>query len=281
MEEQKKIVDRFQIDQGQVGIETLGAGNINKSFLVTVTGKNGDQKRFVLQGINKFVFKDPRVVMSNLEKIYHHFEKQEEEGIKLAELILTQNHRAYYTDPDENVWRLFGFVEENQPPVPENFLQLSQIAGKAYGRFLAILSSLEPGSIEETIPDFHNTQKRFQEFRSVCSSDPMGRVSQLQSEIDFLLSKEHLLDPLYKLTSKELIPIRVTHNDPKMDNVLIHPRSKVCTMIDLDTVMPGYLMYDFGDMVRTFCTTAKSEDDLDKVELRMEQSVCLSFVDDY
>jgi len=208
--------------------------------------------------------------MTNLEKIYHQFGQQAEPGIKLPQLIFTEDNKSYFADYQEDIWRIFEFIEENQPLTADNFLEQSKLAGKAYGRFLAILDSLEPENIKETIVDFHDTQKRYQEFKSVCSLDPVGRVHQLQSEIDFLLSREDLLEPLVNLIGKQEIPIRVTHNDPKMDNVLIHPQTQVCTMIDLDTVMPGYIMYDFGDMVRTFCTTARNEDDLDEVELRLD-----------
>lgn len=269
LEELKQIARQFDLPPGRLTIETLAGGNINQSFVATVSGP-GIEKRFVLQAINKFVFKDPIGVMANLEKIYHQFDQQSAPAIKLPQLILTRDHKTYISDSNQDIWRLFEFIEESQSLTPDNYLKQSQLAGKAYGRFLAILGSLKPETIKETIVDFHNTPKRYQEFKLVCSQDPVGRAKQLQSEIDFLLSKDDLLEPLIDLIGKKQIPIRVTHNDPKMDNVLIHPQTQVCTMIDLDTVMPGYIMYDFGDMVRTFCTTAENEDDLGHVALRLD-----------
>jgi len=255
-----------------------GAGHINDTYLVTYYAGAGPTQ-YILQRVNHHVFKDPARLMENLLRVTSHLRQrlQVEGCTDLSRCVLTVistlDKTLYYRDPDGNFWRAFGFIQDTiTVEVPESLDQIFD-AAKAFGRFESLLADLPGPPLHETIPDFHNGLRRYDTFQRVLAADPCNRAAQAQDEIDFLHHHAAILEAPARLAGEGKIPVRVTHNDTKVNNVLLDRTSGegVC-VIDLDTVMPGLSLYDFGDIVRTAAGTAsEDEPDLARVRLRMDR----------
>ena len=270
------IADQFAIEGQYVVGEEVNSGHINSTFRVTYELENGERRRYILQRINDKVFKDPLAVMRNVECVTSHINwkvlrKKRELGGQTLSLYPHKTGRFYGSGKGGGIWRCYNYLEGCQTyDVVENARQAYE-AGRAFGAFQNLVSDLPPGEIVETIPDFHHTRKRFEALMAAVEEDRHGRVVSVQSELDFVLGCEEAFDRLLNLVEKGLLPIRITHNDTKINNVLFDQETDeaVC-VIDLDTVMPGLSLYDFGDLVRTATNpAAEDERDLTKVKLRV------------
>ena len=243
-----------------------GSGHINDTYRVFL--QNGSVERsFILQRINHQIFKNPVTLMENIERVTAHM-SQKMAGLpdkerRALSLIPTDAGHLWYQDGDGNYWRAYNFVGGARSyDAVESTLQAYQ-AGKAFGRFQDMLADLPAPRLLESIPDFHNTPKRFAVLEEAIEKDVANRAASARPEIEFALSRRELTGRLLEAG----LPERVTHNDTKLNNVLIDDVSGegIC-VIDLDTVMPGLVAYDFGDMVRTTTSPAKEdEQDLSKV----------------
>jgi Ser/Thr protein kinase RdoA (MazF antagonist) len=275
------VAHQFEF-QGEVReFAPYGNGHINDTYLVIcgeagqVTRGAGAPVRYILQHINRHVFHDPIAVMHNIERVTAHLAAHAQDELgktggtrRVPRLISTRDGRAWYTDADGETWRAYSFVEGTRAYETAESERLAFEAARAFGRFQQQLASLPPPRLLETIPNFHHTPKRFAALKQAIDADVARRASHAGPEIDFALAHEAITGVLLDAN----LPERTTHNDTKLNNVLFDETTGegIC-VVDLDTVMPGLAVYDFGDMVRTTTSAAKEdEQDLSKVGMQFE-----------
>ena len=242
-----------------------GNGNVNDTFLLSCE-KEGSLKRYTVQRINHEVFKDPEGLMENFSRVTEHLQGKlsgKDSSQRSLRLVPARNGRSFVRDSSGNYWRAMEFIGGSESlEVPDSPRQAYE-AAKAFGEFQANLADLPGTPLLQTIPDFHNTRKRFDYFCTVVEKDSAGRLSDVRDLVDFALSREALADAI----DSNNFPVRVVHNDTKLNNVLLDKESGegVC-VVDLDTVMPGCALHDFGDLVRTAaCSAAEDEPVLEKI----------------
>lgn len=257
-------------------IEELLSGNINNTYHL-VYYDDGVERHYTLQHVNGYVFKDPAIVMHNIEKVTAHLKASLiADGIdphrRVLDIIPTKTNDTMFRDRDGSYWRAYTFVDNatayDKVRKPEHFYE----AGRGFGEFQRRLCDFPTDELYDTIPDFHNTTKRFYAFVQSVANDQAGRVAELEEEIEFFFEHRKMMNEIVKkLTSGELA-WRVTHNDTKINNVMIdNTTDKAICVIDLDTVMAGSSLYDYGDAIRYGASTAaEDEADLDKISLDME-----------
>lgn len=270
------IADQFAIQGRFILGEEIDSGHINSTYRATFRQKDGRDQRYILQSINREVFKDPYAVMNNVETVTRHINSRvlrlkKDLGGQTLNLFPARSGGTWIEAADGAVWRCYNFIEGCVTyDVVENTRQAYQ-AARAFGSFQDLVSDLDASAISETIPDFHHTRKRLGRLREAAAADPHGRLAAVRAEFDFIQGRESLAGLLVDLAESGTLPTRVTHNDTKINNVMIDAESDeaVC-VIDLDTVMPGLALYDFGDLVRSATSpAAEDERDLSKVAMRM------------
>jgi Ser/Thr protein kinase RdoA (MazF antagonist) len=272
----QEISQKFQIYGEILHAETLKIGHINETYSATYS-QGGTRVRYIHQKLNRNVFKNPEAVMENVTRVTTHLrEKMEAQNMRDLTrrsliVIPTRDGRSYFMNGDEGVWRTFLFIEgvETFEAVqsPDQALQ----AGRAFGDFQRLLVDLPGGRLFETIPNFHNTRKRFDAFQRAVQKDHYNRAKEAKPEIEFALKREAVVDVILNAMAKGKIPERITHNDTKFNNVMLDVMTgEAMCIVDLDTVMPGCALYDFGDMVRTTTSpTLEDEQDLSKIKMQM------------
>ena len=237
----------------------------------------GREKHYTLQHINGYVFKEPLKVMRNIERVTAHLRKSLlSDGLdpdrRVLSLIPAQDGGSIYRDEKDDYWRVYRFIENatayDKAQKPAHFFE----AGRAFGEFQKRLCDFPVDELYETIPDFHNTTRRFYAFVHSLSQDQAGRAEQVEEEIEFFFERRRMMNEIVKRQKAGLLPVRVTHNDTKINNVMIdNATDEAICVIDLDTVMPGSSLYDFGDAIRFGASAAKEdEEDLSKVYLDMD-----------
>lgn len=238
----------FRIEYEYMGYETIQMGNVNHTYKVNFRLPGGGEKSFLVQNVNTYAFRNPVGLMENIDKVTEHI-RAKKPGQLALHFHHTQDRKTYVVDGN-NFWRMTNFV----PSVTFNTvsdLQVVRNAGKAFGEFQMDLADFDSSELMETIPAFHNTRKRYADLREAISRDRVGRASSVREEIDYLLSVQDLACTLTDLQQAGELPLRVTHNDTKINNVLFHPEThEAMIVIDLDTVMPGLMGHDFGDAIR-------------------------------
>ncbi len=270
------IAERFAIE-GEIGsIEAHGNGHINDTFLVTCQLAEGKTRRYILQRMNQEVFKNPKELMENVtgvttflqNKIRENGGDPEREALNV---ILLKDGGSYWQE-DNTFWRVYRFVEgaDSLDVVerPEEFYE----SAVAFGQFQKLLADYPAESLHETIPNFHNTIDRVEKFKKAVEADAMKRAADVQEEIQFVLDREADCHILCDMLAAGEIPLRVTHNDTKLNNIMLdHETGKGICVIDLDTVMPGSALYDYGDSIRFGANTgAEDEKDLSKISCDLE-----------
>ena len=259
----------FRIEDEYLGYETIQMGNVNRTYKVNFRLKDGTPKSFLVQNVNTYAFRNPVGLMDNIDKVTEHIRSK-----KPGQLALHFHHtadRKTYVIDGSNFWRMTNYV----PSVTYNSvsdLNVVRNAGMAFGEFQMDLTDFDIGALTETIPNFHNTRRRYETLRKALAENRSGRASQVQKEVDFLLSVEDLACTLTDLQQAGQLPLRVTHNDTKINNVLFNPQDQsAMIVIDLDTVMPGLMGHDFGDAIR-FAANFVEEDcpDYEKAGVNME-----------
>jgi hypothetical protein len=251
-------------------------GHINETFAATYQHE-GAPFRVVHQTINTHVFREPVALMNNVVRVTEHLRRKlSEQGAnqlprRALEVVYAQDGLPYHVEPDGHFWRTFVFVDGvrsfDAVQTPKQAFQ----AGHAFGQFQSLLADLPATELATTIPDFHHTPKRFQRLLRAIDQDEFNRAKIAAREIEFARSLAPLVGALVEAEARGEIPCRVTHNDTKFNNVMLDEDSgEAMCVVDLDTVMPGLVLYDFGDMVRTTTSrTAEDEQFLDRVELEM------------
>jgi aminoglycoside phosphotransferase (APT) family kinase protein len=250
-------------------IAPYGNGHINDTYVVSCQGA-GASARYILQHINRHVFRDPAAVMQNIERVTAHLAAQtagQPDGARRAlQLVPAQDGSNWHVDAEGETWRAYRFIENACSYETAASAEQAFQAARAFGRFQQQVASLPPPRLHETIPHFHDTPRRFAALEQAVAADIAGRAALAKPEIEFARSRQSIANVLLGAG----LPDRITHNDTKFNNVLLDGTTgeAVC-VIDLDTVMPGLALYDFGDMVRTTTSPAQEdEQDLSKVTMQ-------------
>ena len=282
------IMKKFDILGDFVSAEPYGNGHINDTYAI-VFDQGGTKVRYIAQRINDNIFREPTKVMENIVHVTKHIrEKAERKGIedtsrRVLTLVQTHNGEDYAFDQDGHVWRCYIFVEGAKSWDILETPQQAYEAAKAFGTFQRDLMDYDGPRLFETIPLFHHTKSRFSVLQRAIEDDKKNRAAGVKKEIEFAMSHEILADSLLSLQQKGEIPERITHNDTKLNNVLLDDATGegIC-VLDLDTVMPGLSLYDFGDMVRT-ATNPVAEDELDiskvKVQAPMFEAIAKGYIE--
>lgn len=260
----KQLASAFNLSGTPISWREFGHGHINSTFRVTTdTGAE-----YILQKINRYVFRHPVRLMANVIAVTDYLRQRVEDPRMAMHFIFTKAGESYYRDPEGDFWRMYDFMQGfclDAPESDEDFYQ----SGLAFGRFQGLLSDFPADSLYETIPEFHNTIDRYAQFKASVADDPMGRLENVREEVDFVLAREEVGSILQNMRVSGELPLRVTHNDTKLNNVLLDrlTRKSLC-VLDLDTVMPGLSVHDFGDSIRFgAATAAEDEQDLSKMTL--------------
>ncbi len=246
----------FKLDGNPISCRAFGHGHINHTLrLTTDTGAE-----YVLQRINKYVFRDPVRLMANVSAVTEFLRQRVEDPRMALHFIPTKKGLFYHRDEKGEFWRMYDYVGGfclDMPESDEDFYQ----SALAFGRFQHLLSDFPAETLHETIPEFHNTVDRYRQFKESVQSDNMGRAAGCQGDIDFLLERETLACTLQRMQAAGELPLRVTHNDTKLNNVLLDKKTRrsLC-VLDLDTVMPGLSLHDFGDSIRFGAATAEEDE---------------------
>lgn len=273
----KNIAGQFQLNGAFVNASSYGSGHINDTFSVTMSEKV-QNRRYILQRINHEVFKDPKSLMTNIARVTRHIgekladQNMDDRARRALTLIPTINGEDFYLDNDNGYWRIYIFIEDATTyDTPQNSNQAYE-AARAFGLLQNALIDLPAPDLTETIPHFHNTRQRYDKLMSLIETDPHNRANDVKKEIQFIQDHEAIVDTLIKLHKEGEIPNRITHNDTKLNNVMIDNKTGegVC-VLDLDTVMPGLSLYDYGDCVRSAASISKEDErDLSKAGISLE-----------
>ena len=273
----EKICKVFSLKGDFTGYEKINNGHINSTYTL-IFEENGKVKKYVLQKINLVVFKDPDKLMSNIVAVTSHIRKKNEEmNIPWADRgTLTfypcNDGKYYHIDDENNCWRVYGFIDDVYTCNAIDSTEVFENAGIAFGEFQNILADFDGASLFETIENFHNTVSRFADFKKAVDENKSGRLDTVKEEVEFAVAREKDTHVLVDMIADGKLPLRVTHNDTKLNNILFDNVSdKGICIIDLDTVMPGLSLYDFGDSIRFGANTAaEDEKDVSKVSLSLE-----------
>ena len=249
-------------------VEEIKVGHINRTYRLSLTLADGSAFDGLLQSVNTYVFKQPELMMENIAKATRHIAAKNPDGANPT-FYTTAGGKNYFAD-ESGFWRLQNYIDSTTYSSGEDLAIVAE-AGKAFGQFQQQLADFPAEELHETIPDFHNTIQRFRNLWQAVEKDAMGRVKEVQPELDYIRSIEANACTLTRLYNESKLPLRVTHNDTKINNVLMDRHSgKALAVIDLDTVMPGLVGHDFGDAIRSAGNTeAEDSPNLDKVAVNI------------
>jgi len=272
----REIVSHFQLEGQLLDIIPYGTGHINDTYAGRFQTTRG-VARYVHQRLNRNVFREPEKVMENIERVTRYARERitaagGDPQRETLTLVPAQDGQSFYRTPEGDTWRTFLFIHGVRTYDKVEDVRHVYSAANAYGKFQRLLSGLPGKRLHETIPNFHHTRKRFEAFVHAWERDARNRAGSVKTEIDFILKRQDDASVVVDMLAQGQLPERVTHNDTKLNNVLIDEQTGegIC-VIDLDTVMPGSALYDLGDLVRTAAITAlEDEPDLAKVSLDLE-----------
>ena len=274
----QEVCKLFRIEDTYVGFETIQMGNVNQTYKVNFLLSDGSPKSFLVQNVNTYAFRDPVGLMENIDNVTEHIRNAYPQQVSLH-FHHTADRKTYVAD-GENFWRMTNYI----PSVTYNAVQDMEIlrnAGMAFGEFQNQLSDFDISLLHETIPDFHNTRRRYEKFRAAVEENKSGRAAEVREEIDWLLSVQDTACKLTDLQQEGRLPLRVTHNDTKINNVLFDPQDgHALVVIDLDTVMPGLMGHDFGDAIR-FAANFVEEDCPDFEKAGVDLTVFRAFAEGF
>ncbi len=268
----RSVIKNFNIDGHFLEGRAYGSGHIHDTFLIRTA--EGNLPDYLLQKINHHVFRNIPQLMSNIERVTKHIQrkimKDSERRTCLTSLIFipATDGKYYHQDPNGDYWRVSVFIPESRSFDVVSSPEKAYEGGVAFGRFLADLEDLPVEWLHETIPDFHNIERRLSAFHETVKKDSMQRTKEVQREIDFVAARAEEMKCIHHLAREGKIPRRITHNDTKFNNILFDREDNLLCVIDLDTVMPGFVHYDFGDAIRTAANTGvEDEKDLSKISM--------------
>ena len=271
--ELQQVIQAFEIPEGKWKAEPFGNGHINRTYRVRAEDAG---EGFILQRVNQYVFHHPDQVQENILAVTSHLRKKiladgGDPDRETLRVIYTRDGKPWTLDGEGNWWRMFLNVADtfsmDLPDSPERFRK----CGEAFGRFQRRLNDFPAESLWETIPDFHNTPRRMENLEKAARADTAGRLSEVRAELDFCLRRAEWIGRLTEGLREGKLPLRVTHNDTKLNNVLLDRKTgEAICVVDLDTVMPGLMAYDYGEAIRTgACTAPEDERDPDRIQLSL------------
>jgi len=256
------IISQFSIPGMLIKARKFGSGLINETYLCEFS-QGGAVRKYILQRINASVFKHPGQVMQNVETVtIHMLNKLRAEGVAdpasiMPALVRTRDEQAFHLDAGGGYWRMFHFIETGAVYDTVQDRGHAFEVGRALGRFQSLVSDLNPDLLHDTLPGFHHTPRYLAEYDAALKADPHKRAAGALSQREFVYQRRSLASVLTDLIASQAVPLRVVHNDPKVNNVMVHAVSgKALCMLDLDTVKPGIVHFDFGDCVRSAANPA-------------------------
>jgi len=274
MDSIRPLADRFFFEGRYHSAERYGNGHINETYLVRTIVEDGSTRRYILQKINHHVFRHPVRLMQNMAAVSSHIRSRvaasgADPSRSSVTVVPTADGAPFMQHEDGSFWRAQVFIEGTLCIDQVEDIRHLYEAGKAFGTFQRLLEDFPADCLHETIPDFHNTPLRLRAFERTVAEDAVGRVASVAEEIRFLRERSGDASRLVDLLGEGRLPLRVTHNDTKLNNVLFDDvTGEAVCVVDLDTVMPGLSLYDFGDAIRFAANTAvEDETDLDRVHL--------------
>ncbi len=274
MEQQaiEEILAQFDVRGHLVQATPYGSGHINDTFRIDTESSEG-KHRYTLQRINHSVFRKPQQVMDNIERTLSHLSKKVVPGTRVLSLVYTKEHRNCVRTFSGKWWRMYEFIDGVESYDNVNDPDVVYEAARGFAHFQNAMADLPLPRLHETIPYFHHTPMRYATLEEAAYLDLRGRLAEVEAEVDFVRRRRHLVAHLLNRYLRGQIPERITHNDTKINNALFDPATKKCVaVVDLDTVMPGLALYDFGDLCRTTCNTAdESEADASKVRFDLRR----------
>ncbi|MEI6435755.1 MAG: aminoglycoside phosphotransferase family protein [Bacteroidota bacterium] len=269
-----QIASHFIPESHIASVDSFGSGHINDSYFVKTAPESDGY--YILQRINHQIFKNVPQLTDNILKVTTHIrERLRKEPKKFPDFQVFQQVQCktgnfFFQDDAGNYWRMIDYIRGSKSYDVVESPEMAYQAGKGFGIFQELTSDLDANSLYEVLPNFHNIVYRLENFRRTLENDPAGRVKSTQNEISFVEQRAGEMHKILSLGESGAIPMRVTHNDTKINNVLFNDRNKAISVVDLDTVMPGYILYDFGDAIRTGASTsAEDEPDLEKVNFSL------------
>ncbi len=273
----KNVIKNFNIDGSVVSVERYGEGHINETYLAVIN-ENGTEKNYILQKINKNLFTNVDKLMNNIKLVTEYnrskiIERGGNPDRESLSLVYTRDGMPYYyCESCGEYFRMYIFITDavaHQKVTNKDQFYQSAVA---FGEFANLLAEFDATQLYEVLPNFHNTVTRFENFTKSLNLDKLSRASSVKEEIDFVLSRKHYCNKIVDLLASGEMPTKVTHNDTKLNNVMLDVNTNIpVAVIDLDTIMPGSICYDFGDSIRFGCNTgAEDEKDLSKVNFDIE-----------
>lgn len=275
--EMMQVLEQFCLSNKVVSVSQNTQGHINDTYFIFVEKQGTVVLEYVLQKVNRKVFPDVEALMDNVARVTTFLQNQpmkEEDGRwETLTLIPTKSGAYYYVDADGECWRVYAYVKNTNSYNTFQKPGLLYEAALAFGKFVKLLDGFPAQTLHETIPSFHDTEARLLQLKSAADADIMGRRQEVGAELEFVRAREADIPFFNNMLRRGELPVRVTHNDTKLNNVLFDAETdKGVCVIDLDTVMPGLLAYDFGDAIRFGANTAaEDEPDLDKCRIDLER----------
>jgi len=269
-----QIVSNFCIEGNIETMVPYGSGHINDTFYLKNT--NAALPDYLLQRINHHVFKNVPALMRNVQLVTDHLKTKltqipgSNPTKEVLTMVWTRDEQSFFCDAKGNYWRMFCFLTDTKSYDQVLTGRQAYEGGKAFGKFQMLLSDLDAGLLHETIPGFHNISMRLDRLNEAVLADPENRVKDILNELTFVMERARSMVAILNLGKEGKLPLRITHNDTKFNNILLDVNDREQCVIDLDTVMPGYVAYDFGDAIRTIINTAaEDEADLEKISLNI------------
>jgi hypothetical protein len=262
----EEALEAYDFGETIAGVLRFGKGHINDTFAVYTQREDGSAKRFILQRINTHVFTKPHELMENIIGVTEHLrglvvKRGGNPDAETLTVLRTKNGLPYYTAQNGDVWRAYLFIENAVCYQTAKTPELFNASAKAFGNFVSQMASYDASTLHETIEKFHDTRVRYENLARAVKADKMGRAAQCKEEIEFALARKEDCAVLMDMLDAGKLPLRVTHNDTKLNNIMMNPVTTegVC-VIDLDTVMPGLTVHDFGDSIRFGANTAEEDE---------------------
>ena len=278
------LASEFRIEARIAAITPFGSGHINDTY--RIRNNNPEGHDYLLQRINHHVFKDVPLLMNNLLNVTRHLQKklahlpQSALEKNVLTIIETNYSQSYYLDPDGNYWRMFYFLKDTRSYDQVTTEKQAFEGGKAFGKFQADLADMDTELIKDTIPNFHNIEFRLQNFEKAIENNQADRIREVLPEIEFIRTRANSMFEILESGKNKTLPLRIVHNDTKFNNVLLDTDDKAQCVIDLDTVMPGYVAYDFGDSIRTIINSA-AEDEADTTTISLNLNLFQAYTSGY
>ncbi len=276
--------NHFEIKGNIQHIERFGSGHINDTF--SVKTDHPDKKSYLLQRINHHIFANVDGLMRNTKIVLDHLKSKlaylGEERVEKATLTLipTKDGQLYHRDEEGNYWRMFILIQGTKSYDIVRTPAQAYSGGQAFGEFQKQLSDLDANKLVEILPNFHNIDFRINNLKKAIGNDTVGRVKEVQHILDYIFERKDKMRMVLNMGSRGELPLRITHNDTKFNNVLLDQDDNVQCVIDLDTVMPGYVAYDFGDAIRTIINSA-AEDEADTSKIVLNISLFKAYAKGY